>query len=119
LRNEKLELEDDTFWALRFPKSLSGETKKGWNFYRCLQLLLGKTPITSMNGGVLEMVPADILSGDDIAIFEGARMPYILRKVEDTDSFQLVGAYYIHGVMEGGVIGSQWYEEARYVLRLV
>lgn len=115
IENESLVL----FWDDQFPASLSTEARKGWMFHRCLQHLLGKCSIAAMYGGVFGMVPAGTMSGDKIAVFEGARMPYVLRQVKETDSYQLLGTCYIHGIMDGGVVGADWYEEARCMIRLV
>jgi hypothetical protein len=115
-------LENDSlvrFWDDKFPTSLSTEARKGWLFHRCLQHILGKCPIAGMEGGVFGMIPAGTMLGDSIAVFEGARMPYILRKAENSESYQLIGSCYIQGIMHGGVVGAKWYEEASCMIRLV
>lgn len=106
------------FWDDQFPASLSTEARKGWLFHRCLQHILGRCPIAAMDGGVFGMVPAGTMLGDSIAVFEGARMPYVLRKVGNSESYQLIGSCYIQGVMYGGVVGAEWYEDARCMIRL-
>ncbi|KAH6699937.1 hypothetical protein BKA64DRAFT_714229 [Cadophora sp. MPI-SDFR-AT-0126] len=42
------------------------------------------------------MEPSDI-----IAIFAGAKVPYVLRAFKDQDKYSLIGECYVHGLMEG------------------
>jgi hypothetical protein len=37
-------------------------------------------------------------------VFLGARTPFVLRSLADTEEFQFVGACYVHGVMDGELI---------------
>ena len=43
--------------------------------------------------------PKGMRSGDLIALFEGARVPYVIR--EDDEGYKLVGECYVHGIMSG------------------
>jgi hypothetical protein len=43
--------------------------------------------------------PLNVLLGDDIVIFYGARTPFLLRRVSGQDFFHLVGDLYLDGVM--------------------
>lgn len=45
--------------------------------------------------------PDHMRAGDTIAIFFGARTPFIIRPDEDTGHFRLIGDCYIHGLMDG------------------
>jgi hypothetical protein len=51
------------------------------------------------------MAPPHTHPGDEIWILEGGRMPFILRRSRldgrETDTLQLVGDAYIHGIMDG------------------
>lgn len=98
--------------------SLSVDAKKGWIYFKCLQMVLGKFPIASMVGGVFGFVPPGIRAGDAVAVIDGARIPYILRPVGDT-SYQLLGACYVHGIMQGGITQQEWYKADRCKIRLV
>ncbi|KAG9232006.1 heterokaryon incompatibility protein-domain-containing protein [Amylocarpus encephaloides] len=53
-------------------------------------------------GGYLGWVPKTALPGDLICVFDGARLPYVVRERE-AGRCVLVGECYIHGVMEGEV----------------
>ncbi|KAK6856154.1 HET-domain-containing protein [Apiospora arundinis] len=65
---------------------------------------------TSDNVGWIGLAPLDTIIGDKIALLEGGRIPYILRPINIKGSadalqrYHLVGAAYVHGVMDG----SEW-----------
>ncbi|KAI0814575.1 heterokaryon incompatibility protein-domain-containing protein [Xylaria sp. FL0064] len=61
--------------------------------------------------GLIGLVPSDAAIGDSVVLLEGGRVPYIIRLVRDLgddsniqDSYELIGAAYVHGVMDG----SEW-----------
>ncbi|EPE37069.1 hypothetical protein GLAREA_09232 [Glarea lozoyensis ATCC 20868] len=58
----------------------------------------GRTLCTTSNG-YLALVPAEALTGDRIAIFAGGRAPFVLRPFGS--KFKLIGACYVHGIMDG------------------
>ena len=47
------------------------------------------------------ILPNDAVMGDVIAVFKGGRTPFVLRRVADTEEYELVGACYVHGIMDG------------------
>jgi len=47
-----------------------------------------------------DKVLVDTQVGDEIGIFLGAKVPVVLRKVED-NRYLLVGEDYVHGIMNG------------------
>ena len=49
--------------------------------------------------GYLGLVPAESQAGDIIAILQGGQLPFVLRSRGGT--WELIGASYIHGVMQG------------------
>lgn len=51
------------------------------------------------DGGYLTMVPITSEVGDEIVIFQGAKLPFVVR-TEDGKS-KLVGPCYVHGMMDG------------------
>ncbi|KAI0433017.1 heterokaryon incompatibility protein-domain-containing protein [Xylaria sp. FL1042] len=64
--------------------------------------------------GWIGLVPSDAAIGDSVMLLEGGRVPYILRRVSNLDndsniqdSYELVGAAYVHGIMDG----SQWKDD--------
>ncbi|KAK1764188.1 hypothetical protein QBC33DRAFT_596123 [Phialemonium atrogriseum] len=56
--------------------------------------------------GRMAVVPPHAKKGDVICIMKGARMPFILRRKKVaggvSERFELVGACYVHGLMDGG-----------------
>ncbi|KAM5341971.1 hypothetical protein ACJ41O_015002 [Fusarium nematophilum] len=54
--------------------------------------------------GRMAIVPRHARKGDIICVVKGARMPFILRGrgEEHSDAYELVGACYVHGLMDGG-----------------
>lgn len=53
-----------------------------------------------LEGGYMALGPADTEVGDVLAIPYGSQAPFVFRNAED-DSYTLIGACYVHGVMEG------------------
>ncbi|KAK8066478.1 heterokaryon incompatibility protein [Apiospora hydei] len=68
----------------------------------------------SKDTGWIGLAPVDTLVGDKVALLEGGRTPYILRPTnergvkETIQKYRLVGAAYVHGVMDG----SEWQDDA-------
>lgn len=50
------------------------------------------------------MVPTSALPGDVVAVFPGARVPFVLRGVQGQGTFQLIGECYIDGIMHGEAV---------------
>jgi len=58
------------------------------------------TPLCVTAKGFLAAVPYTTEAGDRIAIFSGGDVPFVLRPNEDS-TYRLVGACYVHGIMDG------------------
>ncbi|KIW67178.1 hypothetical protein PV04_06449 [Phialophora macrospora] len=54
--------------------------------------------------GFMARVPDLTEEGDIIAVFLGAKTPFVLRRYEKLDAYLVVGECYVDGVMEGEVI---------------
>ena len=54
--------------------------------------------------GYLGMVAAPMRVGDRICIFEGCRMPFVLRPAKGDRGYVLLGDCYVHGLMDGEAI---------------
>jgi hypothetical protein len=54
--------------------------------------------------GYFALVPRGTRERDQIVVFEGACVPFMVRRVEN--GYELVGEAYVHGVMEGEVLGT-------------
>ncbi|KAM7213983.1 hypothetical protein V8F06_010617 [Rhypophila decipiens] len=58
-------------------------------------------------GGKMGIFPAGTRVDDAVVVFWGSTVPFVLRKVSpgvgnnDNDNYQLVGACYVHGIMDG------------------
>jgi len=68
-----------------------------------LYLNFGRRPFLSENGYV-GVGPAQMQTGDIAVVILGADLPYILRPV-DKGRFVLIGDTYVHGAMDGEIIG--------------
>ncbi|KAK3368839.1 heterokaryon incompatibility protein-domain-containing protein [Lasiosphaeria ovina] len=52
-------------------------------------------------GGYLGIGPRTLEEGDTVCILFGAPAPFLVRKVACSDSYQLIGECYLHGIMDG------------------
>lgn len=53
--------------------------------------------------------------GDEVVVFPGVSMPYILRRQPDATTYQLIGPAYVHGCMDGEVM--ERHSRGEYQLR--
>ena len=53
--------------------------------------------------GQIGWVPIEAQQDDVICVFEGAELPYVLRRTADEDAHTIIGHCFIHGVMFGEV----------------
>jgi hypothetical protein len=58
-------------------------------------------PLTVTSNGYLASVPWMAEEGDCIAVFAGGELPFVLRRNEDSETYCLIGACYVHSVMDG------------------
>ena len=56
--------------------------------------------------GHIGWVPLEARQGDIICVFDGAQLPYILRRVADQNAYILIGHCFFHGIMYGETIAS-------------
>ena len=49
-------------------------------------------------------VPQETVTGDEICVFDGSKMPFVIRLVPSRKNnyYRLIGAAYMHGLMYGG-----------------
>lgn len=57
-----------------------------------------------LEGGRYAMVGWYAREGDRVAVLKGAKTPVLLRGVEGEESCTLVGACYVHGLMDGEIV---------------
>ncbi|KAH8821389.1 heterokaryon incompatibility protein-domain-containing protein [Xylogone sp. PMI_703] len=67
--------------------------------------------------GLVGMMPLDTQVGDSVFVFNGSRMPFVLRRCTDVEGrYQIIGGCYVHGMMKGEILGSdKWKEQDIYV----
>jgi hypothetical protein len=53
------------------------------------------------SNGYMGLGPKMAQVGDLVYLFLGGELPYVLRRHEDTDTFQFIGECYVHGLMNG------------------
>jgi hypothetical protein len=71
------------------------------------------------DNGFIGLVPHQSLPGDKICIFLGAQTPFIVRSkprknvngVPEVEEYELVGTAYVHGMMNGEMMGPEVYVE--------
>ena len=51
----------------------------------------------------LGLFPRGTQIGDHVCVFTGACVPFVIRRHETEDKYQLVGECYVHGIMDGEV----------------
>jgi hypothetical protein len=72
--------------------------------YRCqLSRMYDSRPFISESGYV-GLCPLETHVGDIIAIFAGARVPYIVRKTNNELGYTLRGESHVYGIMDGGLM---------------
>jgi hypothetical protein len=57
---------------------------------------MGKT-----NSGSVGVFPGGMDQGDAVALLQGGRVAFVLRRYQETEIWQLVGEAYVHNIMEG------------------
>lgn len=65
---------------------------------------LGKTEFGMDDRGFIANVPWNAEKKDLIVMLEGFSTPFVVRKVDGSDEFQLIGDCYVHGVMDGELL---------------
>ena len=71
--------------------------------------------------GFFGLVPGKVEVGDEVAVFNGGSVPFILRRLESENEqqqseFRLVGDGYFHGLMHGEVLSLDTYCESDLVI---
>ncbi|PQE08110.1 Heterokaryon incompatibility protein [Rutstroemia sp. NJR-2017a BVV2] len=54
--------------------------------------------------GYIGRGPITTAKGDPVVIFLGAKVPHVMRKVEGTDEYRILGECYVHGIMQGALM---------------
>lgn len=72
------------------------EYKRGVGTNPCEYRRMGKTA-----SGLVGFFPGGARQGDSVAVLQGGRVAFILRRCPGREMWELVGEAYVHGVMEG------------------
>ena len=75
--------------------------------------LVGRRMVVT-RGGLLGLAPELTVSGDCVAIVKGAKVPLILRPMDDA-KWELIGDCYIHGIMHGEAFKKQKCEDMEII----
>ena len=99
------------------------ERRKVRNFEKHMRKATEGRKLFMTESGLFRLGPKslgqDSNSKDEVWILMGARVPFILRKVEG-DRYMIVGEAYVYGIMygEGNGYYAEWNEYGRWVERI-
>ncbi|KAH7320889.1 heterokaryon incompatibility protein-domain-containing protein [Stachybotrys elegans] len=68
-------------------------------------------------GGYYVMGPSTMRQGDVIAVLFGGKTPFVLRKVEESGAWILLGECYVHGMMNGEALAREDATEETFDIR--
>jgi len=88
VRDDMREVVTQHFESAKDAVDCLSDDLEGWKF--CVMIT-----------GYMALVPEEAEVGDEILAVYGARVPFVLRPVQGTDEYRLVGECYVHGVMNG------------------
>lgn len=69
-------------------------------------------------GGKLGLGHLEIEAGDEVWVFDGGNVPFIVRKRNQPSTFDFVGRCYVQGIMNGEALKDQDTENSRRMVRL-
>ncbi len=111
-RNKKLDIFGTKLGdLLKSPSLMSNirnDAKKWADASSCARKILEYRRLATTRKGYLGVVPAGARSGDVVAILGGSEMVVILRTADEdlqSNLYRVVGLAYIHGLMDGEIIG--------------
>lgn len=86
------------------------DPKQNFIPFACFRCQLGRMydsrPFISELGYV-GLCPLETQAGDKIAIFRGARVPYVIREVKGEACWTLVGESHVYGIMDGEIMATK------------
>lgn len=68
-----------------------------------MDVVLARRALCFMQHGYLGVIPEEAREGDQITVFLGGKLPFVVRPTGNGD-YVLVGACYVHGIMDGELI---------------
>jgi hypothetical protein len=70
------------------------------------QTVRGRALFITSNG-YIGLGPEDLKQGDAVAIFHGAKTPFVVREAAKDNQWSLIGDCYVHGIMSGEALEGQ------------
>jgi hypothetical protein len=86
-------------------EELQSRWREGLPFVHRLERSCNRRRLCRTDGGVMAMVPEMADAGDQIWIFLGIPVPFVIRRT--IDSNVLIGPCYVHGMMDGQALKSE------------
>ena len=83
------------------------QVRRPRRIYRQMQIAF-EAAVTGRRFGItskryMGLLPRGTQLGDQVCVFLGSHVPFVIRRQEMFDSYQLVGECYIHGIMHGEI----------------
>jgi Heterokaryon incompatibility protein (HET) len=104
-------LETETIPA-DFSESLSAAARYVWDYHRYLCDVMRRHMIIKTDQGFVGLAPPGVERGDAVAVFGGLKTPFVIRKVFDDESVNLLlGSCYLEGLMDEEIY-DEMYKEA-------
>jgi hypothetical protein len=92
-----------------FADSLSTPARHVWDYHRYLCNVLAAHMIIKTTRGFVGLAPSGVERGDTVVVFGGPRTPFVMRKVLDDESVNvLLGPCYVQGLMDAEIYGEQY-----------
>ena len=57
--------------------------------------------------GRLGLAPRSAKEGDEIIVIAGGRVPFVMRKVEESEEYEMIAECYLHGIMDGELVEAE------------
>lgn len=108
-----------TYEALMSEEALGSVLENGRaaaNLDAALYTFAVRRKLCVRDNGQLGMTPILTRVGDKLCVIFGARVPYVIRPVEDSSSYQLIGECYLEGVMDGEAMQMDGFEEVEIAI---
>ena len=99
------------FTNLPLLSNSSDSSRRAKNFHKLCSAVLTKDTIFETDEDLLGTSSSLVQPGDQVVIFFGGNMPFILRPVGNR--WRLVGTCFVYGIMQGEVI-EQWEHSTKY-----
>ncbi|KAK1073449.1 hypothetical protein LTR74_001858 [Friedmanniomyces endolithicus] len=102
------------------PPSEAGDPALPVSEYRqALQEHLPCRTFFATRNGLAGVGMPGVSAGDQVTIWFGAPVPFIVRECEDDDTYKLVGAAYVAGIMEGQMVDELYCEDLADAITLL